>query len=78
MSTQTPTTTGAGKAVGFHYILTVQTRNGERLTVSSVATFDPAYFSRSQAYQEIRAIAVDELGHGDFTVLFFSLEPDAF
>lgn len=74
----TPTSINADKAVGFHYVLTVQTRSGEQLTVSSVATFDPAYFSRSQAYQEIRAIAADELGHGDFTVLFFSLEPDAF
>jgi hypothetical protein len=74
----TPTSVDAGKAVGFHYILTVQTRNGEQLTVSSVATFDPAQFSRSQAYREIRSVAADELGHGDFTVLFFSLEPDAF
>ncbi|QDO01115.1 hypothetical protein FNV65_37160 [Streptomyces sp. S1A1-8] len=71
-------TTVVGKAIGFHYVLTVQTRSGEQLTVSSVAAFDPAQFSRSEAYREIRAIAADELGHGDFTVLFFSLELDAF
>ncbi|QDN60102.1 hypothetical protein [Streptomyces sp. S1D4-20] len=74
----TPTSVGAGKAVGFHYILTVQTAAGDVLTVSSVATFAPAVFSRSQAYQEIRAIAADELGHNRFSVLFFSLEPDRF
>ncbi|WP_328758254.1 hypothetical protein [Streptomyces sp. NBC_00271] len=74
----TPTSVAAGKAVGFHYILTAQTAAGDVLTVSSVATFDPALFSRSQAYQEIRAIAADELGHNRFSVLFFSLEPDQF
>ncbi|MFE2704542.1 MULTISPECIES: hypothetical protein [Streptomyces] len=74
----TPTSVVAGKDVGFHYILTVQTAAGDVLTVSSVATFDPAAFSRSQAYQEIRAIAADELGHNRFSVLFFSLEPDRF
>ncbi|MCX4436583.1 hypothetical protein [Streptomyces mirabilis] len=74
----TPTSVGAGRTVGFHYILTVQTAAGDVLTVSSVATFDPAVFSRSQAYQEIRAIAADELGHNRFSVLFFSLEPNQF
>jgi hypothetical protein len=74
----TPTTVDAGKAVGFHYILTVQTAAGDVLTVSSVATFDPAHFSRSMAYREIRSIAANELGHDRFSVLFFSLEPDQF
>ncbi|WP_328758043.1 hypothetical protein [Streptomyces sp. NBC_00271] len=74
----TPTSVGAGRAVGFHYILTVQTAAGDVLTVSSVATFDPAVFSRSAAYQEIRSIAADELGHDRFSVLFFALEPDRF
>jgi hypothetical protein len=71
----TSTDTTAPAAVTCHYVITVQTAYGEQGTFD--ATVDvPAGMSRVDAFRQIRALAAQQMGTEEITVLFFDLQPN--
>ncbi|WP_058046265.1 hypothetical protein [Streptomyces roseifaciens] len=76
MTTQTTTPAAATPQVtSFHYITTVQTRDGVLNTRDAILDV-PAGFTRAMCFRHLTQQLADEYGT-PLAVLYFALEPDA-
>ncbi|MER6503223.1 hypothetical protein ABT218_28655 [Streptomyces sp. NPDC001455] len=61
--------------VPYHCLISVQARGGF-FTATRVFDMDVSHpdATRAELFRIMRAVAVEQLGHGDFAILFFSAE----
>ncbi|MEH6374581.1 hypothetical protein V7793_09620 [Streptomyces sp. KLMMK] len=75
MTTPTTTAAAASQKTSFHYITTVQTRDGLLNTRDGRLDL-PAGFTRAMCFRYLMEQLADEYGT-PLAVLYFALEPDA-
>ncbi|MGJ5898487.1 hypothetical protein ACSCBZ_42060 [Streptomyces niveiscabiei] len=73
MSDDSPADPGA--LTPYFFIMTVQLRDGGTATFANTVNVAPGD-SRAKVFDIVRRHVVGEVGHGGFTILFFSLEPN--
>ncbi|MDF3288359.1 hypothetical protein [Streptomyces silvisoli] len=74
MSSQTAEAPATEQTTAYFWIITAQTAGGVFTTVSNV--FDaPGGMTRNEIYKQVRAYLTTQIGE-EFTVLFWSLEPN--
>lgn len=71
------TPTQAPDTVTLHWIMTVQANGGRQGTNDGRINAIPGVHTRETTYQAIRDAMKDFMGTDHFTVIFFSLEPNA-
>lgn len=63
-------------AVSYHWLMTVQTNDGRQGTNDGRINAIPGVHTRATTYTAVRKAMEDWMGTPNFTVVFFSLEPN--
>jgi len=63
--------------ISFHWIMTVQTNDGRQVTNDGKVGAVPGLHTRETTFQAVRDSMKGLVGTDNFTVLFFSLAPNA-
>ena len=79
MTTTAETTapTGNPEPILFHWIMTVQTNDGRQATNDGRISGTPGVHTHETTFQVIQNAMKDVVGTDHFTVVFFSLTPNA-
>lgn len=72
----TPTPDDAPAAVPYHWIMTVRTDDGRQGTTDGTVNAVPGMHTRATTYTAVRKAMEDLMGTPEYTVVFFSLEPN--
>ena len=74
---ETTATTGHPDPITFHWVMTVQTHDGRQATNDGKISAIPGVHDHQGTYQAVRNSMKDLVGTDHFTVVFFSLTPNA-
>nr|WSZ21161.1 hypothetical protein OH837_48820 [Streptomyces canus] len=75
--TEVTTTNSKTDPISFHWVMTVQTNDGRQATNDGKIGAIPGVHTHETTYQAIRTSMTDLVGTDHFTVVFFSITPNA-